>query len=229
MLEPIGSGIWIIDGPTVSFFGMPYPTRSVLVRLRNGGIWVWSPIALTPELAAAVDELGSVSDIVSPNKIHHLFMRDWSERWPDAQLHTPPGLAKRRPELAADSELGDIPAPAWKDQIDQVVIRGSFAMEEVWFFHRESRTAIVGDLVQKFDPATLRPWHRLVMRLDGLVGPSGSTPREWRASFWNRSLARTSVRKALAWIPEQVVVAHGRWIRSNGAEILRTSLRWLRP
>jgi hypothetical protein len=229
MLEPFDTNLWTAEGPTVPFLGMPYPTRMALVRLSGGDLWVWSPIALTRELAEEVERLGAVRHLVSPNKIHHLFLGGWAERWPEARLHAPPGLAPRRRDLAFHSEIGDIPDPAWKDEIDQIVVRGSFTMDEVWFFHRPSRTAIVGDMVQKFDPTTLRPWHRFVMRLDGLVGPNGSTPREWRVTFWNRRAAREAVRRALDWNPEQIVIAHGTNIRTEGTPILRRSLSWLRP
>ncbi|HEX4534470.1 MAG TPA: DUF4336 domain-containing protein, partial [Rhizomicrobium sp.] len=70
-LEPLGKDIWIAEGPVVSFFGFPYPTRMALIRLGNGDLFVWSPIALTPELKAQVDALGPVKHLVSPNKIHH--------------------------------------------------------------------------------------------------------------------------------------------------------------
>jgi len=36
------------------------------------------------------------------------------------------------------------------------------------------------------------------MKLAGLVGPDGSTPREWRLAFWDRNTARQALRKALA-------------------------------
>jgi hypothetical protein len=28
-----------------------------------------------------------------------LFLKEWAERWPDARLFAPPGLAKKKPEL----------------------------------------------------------------------------------------------------------------------------------
>lgn len=46
-----------------------------------------------------------------------------------------------------DAELGDEPDREWVVDIDQVVFRGSFAMEEAVFFHRASRTAIFGDSI----------------------------------------------------------------------------------
>jgi hypothetical protein len=44
-LSAFGPDIWIADGPTVPFYALPYPTRMVLVRLGEGGLFVWSPIA----------------------------------------------------------------------------------------------------------------------------------------------------------------------------------------
>ncbi|MBS0242834.1 MAG: DUF4336 domain-containing protein, partial [Proteobacteria bacterium] len=74
MLNPIGDAIWIADGGDVSFHGFPYPTRMVIVRLACGDLWVWSPIALSADLAAAVLEIGPVAHLVSPNKLHRLFL-----------------------------------------------------------------------------------------------------------------------------------------------------------
>jgi hypothetical protein len=183
---------------------------------------VWSPIRLDDLLKAAVDACGAVRYLVSPNKLHHLFLGEWAQAWPAAKLYASPGLAKRRRDLAFNAELGDKPDPAWAADIDQVIFHGSFAMEEVVFFHRASRTAIVTDLVQRFDPATLQGWRRLVMRLDGMVGPLGSTPREWRLSFWRRAK-----RTLLGWNPQRAIIAHGEWIRDNAREVLERSLAWM--
>jgi hypothetical protein len=85
--------------------------------------------------------------VVSPNKLHHLFLPEWRNRWPDARLRAPPGLARRKKQLRFDAELGDEPDCQWSADIAQVVFRGSFFMEEVVFFHRASRTAIFGDFI----------------------------------------------------------------------------------
>jgi hypothetical protein len=228
-LQSIGDEIWIADGPTVSFYGFPYPTRMALVRLADGGVWVWSPVGLDPELREEVAALGPVRHLVSPNKIHHLFLGEWRAAWPDARLYASPGLARRRRDLDFTAELGERPDPAWDGQIDQVVVAGSLAMDEVLFFHRRSSTCLVCDLIQRHDPATARGWKGWAMRLDGLVGPGGSTPREWRASFIKRSRAREAVRRALEWQPERLVIAHGEWAPTGATEVLKKSLAWLKP
>jgi hypothetical protein len=60
---------------------------------------VCSPVALNPPLADAVNALGSVRHLVSPNKLHHLFLKQWAQTWPDAKLYASPGLARRRRDL----------------------------------------------------------------------------------------------------------------------------------
>jgi hypothetical protein len=227
MLEEFGPSLYVADGPTVSFFGFPYPTRMAAARLADGSVWAWSPISLTPELERAVNSIGPVRHIVSPNKIHHLFLKEWVERWPDARLHAPPGLAKRKPELRFDAELGDEADPAWAAEIDQTTFRGSIAMEEVAFFHRPSRTAILCDLVQRHDPAKMTGPKGALMRLDGLVGEFGSTPREWRASFLRRRPARAARAQLLSWEPRRLLIAHGACAQKNATQILTRALAWM--
>jgi hypothetical protein len=229
VLTKVDENIWIVEGGSVRFAGIPYPTRMTVVRLSERRLWVYSPIDLDNGLAAELNALGAVRYLVSPNKLHHLFMGQWAGAWPEARMYASPGLARRRKDLRFDAELGDGPEPEWAAEIDQVIFRGSFAMEEVVFFHRASRALIVADLVQKFDPESLNRLQRLVMKLDGMLGPDGSTPREWRLSFWNRQAARRALRKALDWNPEKIIIAHGTWVRSNGREVLEHSLRWLKP
>ncbi|MHC4215445.1 MAG: DUF4336 domain-containing protein [Planctomycetota bacterium] len=228
-LQHIGEEIWIADGPKVPFYGFPYPTRMAVIRLADGGLWVWSPVGLDRELRTEVEALGPVRHLVSPNKLHHLFLAEWGAAWPEARLYAPPGLARRRKDLDFAAELGDRPEPAWDGQIDQVVIGGSLAMNEVVFFHRQSSTCLVCDLIQRHDPADCTGLKGALMRLDGLVGPDGSTPREWRASFLKRSRARAALRRALSWQPERLVIAHGEWAPTDGTEMLRRGIRWLKP
>jgi Domain of unknown function (DUF4336) len=227
MLAAFGRDLYVADGPPVSFFGFPYPTRMAVARLSSGKTWVWSPVALTPGLADAVAAIGPVGYIVSPNKLHHLALSAWRHRWPDARLYAPPGLARKKPGLRFDAELGDAPQEAWAADIDQTVFRGSLAMEEVVFFHRPSGTAIFGDLIQRFPRATATGWKGLLMRLDGLVGPQGSTPREWRLSFLSRRAARAARRKVLEWQPQRLLIAHGECAAQGATPIIASSLSWI--
>lgn len=105
-------------------------------------------------------------------------------------------------------------------------VAGSFVLTEVLFFHRASSTCIVGDLVQRFDEHTLGGFRRFLMKLDGLVGDEGSTPREWRLSFLHRARLRASLARAIAWSPRHLVIARGACALDDGAAVLRRSLGW---
>ena len=227
MLSEFGPSLYVADGPIVSFYGFPYPTRMAVVRLSDGSAWVWSPVALSDALQGSVDAIGPVRYIVSPNKMHHLFLAEWAERWPEARVYAPPGLMQRKPDLHFDAELGEEPDAAWASDIDQVIFRGSLAMEEVVFFHRASRTAIICDLVQRHPEATMTGWKGMLMRLDSLVGDHGSTPREWRASFIRRKKARAARDKVLGWQPEKLLIAHGDCAQTGAATIIERALRWI--
>jgi hypothetical protein len=225
-LQSFGPDIWVVEGPVVSFYGFPFPTRMVLIRVSDGGLFVWSPIALTPELKTAVDALGPVAHLVSPNAIHHLYLGEWKAAYPAAKLYAPPGLAKKRKDLHFDAALDDSPPAAWAVDIDQVEMAGSSVLTEIVFFHRKSRTAIFADLIENFRPGWFRGWRGILARLDGIVMPHGGAPREWRFTF-KKKIARAALARILAWRPEQVVMAHGEMTRTDGAAFIRKSFRWL--
>ena len=227
MLEEFATSLYVAEGPTVSFYGFPYPTRMALAPLPDGGVWVWSPVALSEQLVSQVKQIGPVRHIVSPNKIHHLFLAEWAERWPEARLYAPPGLSSRKPELEFHAELTDEPDPAWAETIDQVIFRGSVAMEEVVFLHRPSRTALICDLIQRHPASAMTGWRGKLMRLDGLVGEHGSTPREWRATFLKRKSARAAREKVLGWNAEKLLIAHGQCATSGAAKVIESALGWM--
>jgi hypothetical protein len=227
MLAEFGENLYLANGPMVSFYGIPYPTRMAVVRLAGDRLWVWSPVALTTELAGAVQSLGAVRYIVSPNKLHHLFLPAWAARWPDARLYAPPGLERKKWQLHFDAELTNQPDEAWASDVDQVVFRGSFALEEVVFMHRLSRTAIFCDLIQRFPESAATGFRGLMMRLGHIVGQEGSTPSDWRLSFWSRRSARAARAMVLNWQPQQLVVAHGDCATIGATEIIAKALSWM--
>ncbi|HTU53615.1 MAG TPA: DUF4336 domain-containing protein [Acetobacteraceae bacterium] len=227
-LEKFGPEIWIADGPVVPFFGaFPYPTRMAVIRLSNGRLFVWSPVALSSVPRPEIDALGPVGYLVSPNPLHHLFLKEWKSAYPEARLYAPPGLRRRRKDLSFDADLGDAPDPEWAADMDQVLVGGSFAMTEIVFFHRASGTAIFADLIENLARDWFKGWRGLLARLDGIVAPNPGAPREWRASFVNRRRARAALARILAWPIERVLIAHGEPAAADGALFVRSAFAWL--
>ncbi|MFT7596163.1 MAG: hypothetical protein ACI8R4_003497 [Paracoccaceae bacterium] len=71
VLKPVAPDIWVIDGPAIRFYGMPFSTRATVVRLAGGDLWVHSPIKRTRSLVEQVRALGMVRHLMVPNWIHY--------------------------------------------------------------------------------------------------------------------------------------------------------------
>ncbi|MBV8458161.1 MAG: DUF4336 domain-containing protein [Acetobacteraceae bacterium] len=215
------------DGPVVSFYGFPYPTRMALIRLSDGSLFVWSPVALSDSLRDSVHMLGPVSHLVSPNALHHQFLGEWKSAYPAARLYAPPRLRRKRKDLTFDAELGDAPQPEWAADVEQVVLRGSFYLTEVVFFHRMSGTILFADLIQNFPCDWFTGWRGVVCRLGGIVAPNPGTPSDWRASFLDRRAARVALDQILVWPIERVLIAHGDLPTADGPAFVRRAFTWL--
>lgn len=231
MLEPLGSDLWVANGGVVSFKGFDYPTRMAVVRLADGGLWLWSPIERTAAIESEVRALGPVRHIVSPNQLHFLFLAEWQAAFPDAEVWGTAATVAKCGDVRFAGTLTEDPPPAWAGQIDQFDFKNSLFVEEVIFFHRASRTAIIADLSQTFNEAFLRRhwpwWMRPIARLSKMTEGWGYPPIDYRISFRQRATARPKIRKLIAARPEHVVVAHGEMVRSGGEAFLRRAFSWL--
>lgn len=228
MLEAFGAAIWIATGAEISFAGFRYPTRMAVMRLADGGLFVWSPVALSDGLRGAVDALGSVRFIVTPTALHDLALPAWRAAYPEALLYAAPGSRTAARRIVFDADLGDAPPAAWAGEIDQVCVRGNMIATEVVFFHRPSGTVLFADLLQNFPPRWFSGWRAVVAKLDGMTGAEPRVPHKFRVAFTDRRAARDSLARVIAWPVQKVVMAHGDPVRADGAAYLRRAFAWLK-
>lgn len=235
-LKPLAPELWIVDGPVerMAALGLraPFPTRMTVIRLPDGGLWCHSPIAPDETLFAAVDALGTVRHLVSPNQLHYAHIGAWQQRYPHAKAWASPGVRKRaasqRIEVSFDAELGDQSPADWLGAIDQMLFRGSRVMQEIVFLHRASATLIVADLIENFEPARLSRGMRAIARIGGVLDPDGKAPLDMRLTYLgHKAQARACLTRMLAWSPRRVVLAHGRCYGEHAQDELRRAFRWL--
>lgn len=229
MLEPFGDDIWIASGPVVTSMAFRYPTRMAVIRLASGKLFIWSPVALSPDLRAEIDALGDVSFIIAPNSLHYVFLREWSAAYPQAALYVAPGVRERCKDLIFAGELGDEAPSAWSGEIDQTPVRGNMITTEIVFFHRRSGTVLFTDLIQHFRPGWFKGLQAFIAKIDGMTGPAPQVPQKFRTAFTNRNAARASLARILAWPARQVLMAHGDPIRDNGQAFIARTFKWLKP
>ncbi|MFX0542380.1 DUF4336 domain-containing protein [Roseovarius sp. S4756] len=227
-LKPVADDIWVIDGPALRFYGMPYSTRCTVVRLQNGDLWAHSPTNLTDDLRRELDALGPVRHLIAPNWIHYASVTEWQRAYPGAISHAAPGVARRAARkginVTFDHDLDQDAPSDWQGQIDQMIVQGSNMHQEAVFFHRASNTLILADLIENFETAKLPIWMRPLVWIAGIDDSDGKMPPDMRMTFRKAALA-DSVERMIAWAPERIILAHGRWYRSDGVAELRRAFR----
>ncbi len=221
-LKPVAEDVWLVDGPLIRF-GMQFPTRMTIIRLGRD-LFVHSPTPLTPALRAEVEALGTVRWIIGPNRIHYWWIPEWHAAYPEAEVYLAPkilGQSKGRIDFPAHEFAGAGGYP-WDKAIATLPIAGKF-MTEVVFFHRPSRTLVLTDLIENFEPGKLGLFARL---LTWFGGANGSMPRDMRLTY-DRQTLRAAVERMLGWAPECIIIAHGSWFMRNGTNALEQAFRWL--
>jgi hypothetical protein len=228
-LKPVAANVWIVDGPTIRF-GLPgakmhFPTRMTLIRLRNGGLFIHSPTRLTASLKAEIGNLGMPVCLIGPNRLHYWWLPLWHEAFPDAEVYLAPRIREQAGNridfdgASLERENGYL----WDEEIATLPVRGSY-MTEIAFFHRASRTLVLTDFIENFEPARVKSV--LTRWLTKLGGAQGQMPRDMRLTY-DRKALRQAVETMIGWDPEKIIIAHGRWYDKNGAAELQRSFRWL--
>jgi hypothetical protein len=233
-LKRVADNIWIVDGPVIRF-GMPwpkfpFPTRMTVVRLISGELFVHSPTPLTPSLREKIEREGNVRFIIGPNRIHYWWIPEWKSAFPDAAVYLAPRIREQAKGRIAFEGIPLVAANGypWDAEIATLPIPGSY-MTEVEFFHRASRTLILTDLLENFEPEKVGSFFlRLLTWIGGVSPPHGGLPRDLRLNFtWrHKDALQRAVKIMLAWNPERVIFAHGRWHETNGADELRRAFLW---
>jgi len=231
-LKPVARDIWVIDGPAIRFYGMAFSTRATVVRLSSGELWVHSPTKLSGALKTEISDLGPVAHLVAPNWIHYAYVSEWQSAFPGAVSWAAPGVAKRAASrgmsVVFDHDLGPVAETSWEGQIEQLIVEGSTIHREVVFFHIASKTLILTDLIENFEPAKLTCWMRPIVRLAGIADPDGQMPRDMRATFRRqRGQLREAVEQMIRWAPDRIILAHGRWYETGGVAELRRAYRFV--
>jgi hypothetical protein len=217
--------VWTAQAP-IGIVGMPLTTTMTVVRLPDGSLLVHAPIEPTPPRRAAVQALGEVRHVYAPSCFHHLFAGGWAEAFPQARVHGPVGLAKKRKDLRIDRVHGD-PDPAFEAVFDEVPIRG-FRLGETVLLHRPSRTLVVADLVHNIGrPPNL--WTKVYAGSMGFYGRIAISRMLRWVAFDDRRAARQSLDDILALPFDRIVVGHGAPILDDAAAQLREAYAWLAP
>jgi hypothetical protein len=233
-LKPVADEVWIVDGPIIRFgvpgFRMPFPTRATIIRLEDGDLFIHSPTSFDAGLKAEVDKIGTPRWLIGPNRLHYWWIPDWHAAYPDADIYLAPKTAEQA-EARLDFDYRTLDRQSdypWDRQIKTLPINGAY-MTEVAFLHTPSRTLVLTDLIENFEPEkTATLLMRFLTWAGGVRDPDGCTPRDMRLTFLrSKAQVRPAVETMVDWDPERIILAHGRWYDRNGGAELRRAFRWI--
>ena len=226
MLKQLDDNLWIYD-EDAAIAGFHIGARMTVIRLQSGALLLHSPLDISPPLKREIDALGEVGFVVSPFERHYLGLESCHAAYPSAKFYAPPGLdTKKFQGIQFAGRLTETPPAAWRDELDQTLIRGNALDNEVVFFHAPSHTLICADLCFNL-PASRPPFTRFLAKRFGVyehMAPSLG----FKLLTRNGTLLRQSIRRILQWDFDRVIISHGDILESGGKKTLRDSFAWLR-
>lgn len=219
----VPNSVWHAQQP-LKFGPISLTTRMTVVRLRDGSLWVHSPISPTRDLIDELQKLGTVRYVVAPNKSHHLFFLAFLNAYPAAQGFIAAGLELKRPDL---SGFPHIPHEApWPSEIQGFFIEGLPILNETVWFHTDTGTLVITDLLFCFSTANrgIAAWVSQLLGVRGTLGMS----RTMKLAVKDKQALARSVRPLLALPVQTVMVAHDQIINEQPVEKLVQAFAWLR-
>lgn len=222
-LTALAPDLWVASRPLPLVVG-DIGTRMTVIRLRDGSLFLHSPVALDGATREALDALGPVRAVVAPSLVHHFYVGEYGAAYPQATLYAAPGLETKRADVPFAAVLEDEPPAQWADQLEQHVFRGAPIMNEVVFFHPPTRTLLLTDLCFN----VVRPFRGRARFFVRLVGARGFGPhRIVRFGIRDRLAAQTSLQRILEWDFDRIVVTHGDVLESGGHAAMQAAFSWL--
>ncbi len=218
VLTAVDDRVWTVTG-TIRMPVGDFERRMTVVRLRDGGLVVYSAIALDEPQMAQLERLGRMAWLVVPGDDHRLDAKTWLHRYPTMHVAAPAGAREKALEVVPVAST----APDFDDpDVQWVSVPGTRAHEAALVVHgAKGTTLVVNDLI-----ANLRHEHGFsgwLLRLMGFAGDEPHIPAVRRLAMVKDSTALAE--QLLAWSQiadlRCVLVSHGEPIMDNPRGELR--------
>ena len=222
-LRQVSSDLWVVDHLQKIGIGFVMPASMTVVRLGDGGLWLYSPGPIDDETAAELESLGPVEYLVAPNRYHHLYLPAAAERFPDADILGVPGVETKRKDVEFTATLG-VGTP-WGGELQPIPIDGMPAFNEVAFCHRPSGSLLVADLLFNLQqPLGLIP--SMYCRLTG-VHRRVAMSRMFRFAIRDRAACAASCLRLLQCPFDRLVPCHGDVVEEGAKQQVEQALAWI--
>jgi hypothetical protein len=217
-LTPVDEDIRTVTGD------IPMPVgnlerRMTVVRLRDGRLVVYSPMALDDDEMQALEDFGTPAFLIIPNSHHRLDAKPWKDRYPAAQVIAPQGardeVEKAVPVDATRADFGD-------PEVALVPVPGTGAREAALEVRKPAGTTLVlNDIVGNIRHAPgFGGW---LLRLMGFAGDKPHVPVPVKMMMVDDKKALAAQLEQWAALPElkRIIVSHGATVEDDPRGTLR--------
>jgi hypothetical protein len=222
-VRSLGPNLWVLDQPFKAGF-LHLGTRTTIVKQSDGSLWIHSPGPHVRPLREKIEALGPVGALVAPNTMHHLFLGEAMELFPQARALASPGVDRKNPHL----NLENLSGQRW-DDLEQLLVQGMHTLREFVFFHPASGTLILTDLA--FNMTVSEHFlTRVAMQLNAAYGRFGPS-RLFGMLVSDRAQLKRSLEQIMEWPFRRVILAHGQVVEEDAAAVFREGFErkgWLR-
>ncbi|MDF1861037.1 MAG: hypothetical protein P1U87_12540 [Verrucomicrobiales bacterium] len=203
-MEAIGENIWL-QKHSFSTFGMQMGRNVVPIRLSSGKLIIHSTAPFSEEEAEEIRTIGEPGWILDPTNFHDTYAVRGAAAFPEIPFLAPEGFPAARKAKA--QSLAITPAE-WDGEIDVIPILGMPMTNEHVFFHPDSKTLIVADLLFNL-PSDLDGFTRTSVKLISGIREYPGNSRMFRLMIRDREAFEASLQQILSLDFSRVIVGHG--------------------
>src|SRR5690606_19689532 len=102
-------------------YGIEFGARMTVVKLKDGSLFIYSPVDLDEKTKKSLDELGKVKYVIAPTVLHHFFINQYKKAYPNAKFYAAPGLEKHRKDFKFDEVLKEDKKYPWSDELSHSI------------------------------------------------------------------------------------------------------------
>ncbi len=222
-LREVCRDVWVVDHVQKIAIGFTSPARMIVVRLADGGLWLYSPGPIDDRTAEQLESLGPVQYLIAPNRFHHLHLPAAAARFPEADVLGAPGLEDKRKDVTFAGSLGF--ASPWAGELQPIPIDGMPAFNEVAFCHRPSGSLLVADLLFNLQQRQgLIP--SMYFRLTG-VHRRVAMSRMFRFAIRDRAACAASCLRLLRHPFDRLIPCHGDVVEEGAKQQVEAAISWI--
>ncbi|KAI0360384.1 hypothetical protein OH77DRAFT_1418301 [Trametes cingulata] len=222
VIREVAPDVWTFSRPFTLLGIFPVGGRSTAIKLAAGGVWIFASTPLTEETRAKLAELGDVKYIVAGNVVHHLFLKQYKDAYPQAKTIGPEDLNQKKAvegwqlDAVFSSKSPDT-KHGFEDEIEHCYFSG-YGNKDVAFYHKASKTVVAADLLmnnpptEQYSKSTQSPRSMLL----GSMTPYGW---QFRWFLWLKEKDKAAMirdaRKVYEWDFDRYIPCHGDVIETN--------------